>query len=71
MYWNILNLNSKILYDDDYDDNINQICMVEVDDIDSLLTTRNLCDLLNANLFNTWCNKEVLNPLTKNNIFYL
>ncbi len=73
MYWNILNLNSKILYDDEYDDNDdnNQICLVEIDDIDSLLTTRNLCDILNGNLFNTRCNKEVLNPLTKNNIFYI
>jgi hypothetical protein len=72
MYWNILNLNSKISYDDEYDENDdinNQICMVEVDDIDSLLTTKNINDLLNANIFNIECNKEVLNPLLKNNIF--
>jgi hypothetical protein len=72
MYWNILNLNSKVSYDEEYDeeDDINnQICMVEVDDIDSLLTTKNINDLLNANIFNIECNKEVLNPLLKNNIF--
>ena len=72
MYWNILNLNSKVSYDEEYDDEDdinNQICMVEIDDIDSLLTTKNLNDLFNANIFNIECNKEVLNPLLKNNIF--
>jgi len=73
MYWNILNLNSKVSYDDEYNENDdnNQICMVEVDDIDSLLTTKNINDLLNANIFNIECNKEVLNPLLKNNILYI
>jgi hypothetical protein len=72
MYWNILNLNSKVSYDEEYDDEDdinNQICMVEIDDIDSLLTTKNLNELFNANIFNIECNKEVLNPLLKNNIF--
>lgn len=72
MYWNILNLNSKVSYDEEYDteDDINnQICMVEIDDIDSLLTTKNINELFNANIFNIECNKEVLNPLLKNNIF--
>ena len=72
MYWNILNLNSKVSYDDEYDENDdinNQICMVEIDNIDSLLTTKNINELFNANIFNIECNKEVLNPLLKNNIF--